>query len=386
MEFGGASSLVLLLAIGLWVAYLVPSYVRRRNYLSTERNAVQLQQALRALAETAEAPSDLQVESSKRGVAEQQRRVKQAKRAAEQAERQRRAAAEKALPTVRMPRDDDDRRRAAAATRRGRLLTTATMLAGLAAAGVGAWLGVQSANWWVLVGGAVVVLAACAMLHQLSRVAAAQRLAAERQTERARSRSSAEAARAETAPVARVAQPLHRFDDVEEEAPVVVAEPVEAGWTPVAVPKPLYLREQAASGDDPNGGPQGPDGGRRLPSVDIDALRAAARASEQAIRDAHRQPGVATFGHVAVARDGAAPQARISADTHDSLAATQPLQREALAEAVQLAPIEAPPGRLASRPSRWEQMGIVAESERVYVRPEDRPHEHSAAGLRRRSA
>ncbi|GGA62531.1 hypothetical protein GCM10011490_11180 [Pseudoclavibacter endophyticus] len=350
---------MLLMAVGLWVAYLVPSYVRRRNYLSTERNAVRLQQALRALAETAEVPSDLHVETSARGVAEQERRVRHAKRVAEQAGRQRRAAAEKALPAVRMPRDERDRRRAAAATRRGRLLTTTIMFAGVAVAGTGAWLGAQAGNWWVLVGGAIVVLAACAMLHQLARVAAAQRLVGERHAEVARTRTESSGSATTTAPQPRVAQQLHQFD-VADGASAEPAEQRAAGWTPVAVPRPLYLREQGAGGDGPwGGGPQGPDGGRHTPAVDIEALRAAARASEQAIRDAHRQPGVITFGREAVAHAG-----RVDA----SMASTQPILREALSDAVHLDPIEAPPGRLASRPSRWERMGIVAEDEREQLR------------------
>src|SRR5690606_18506915 len=97
--------------------------------------------------------------------------------------------------------------------------------------------------------------------------------------------------------------PLHRFDDEVEAEPQPAEQPV-AGWTPVAVPKPLYLREQEPGDGPDGGGPQGPDGGRHTPAVDIEALRAAARASEQAIRDAHRQPGVIPFGREAVAHAG----------------------------------------------------------------------------------
>ncbi|BDZ63634.1 hypothetical protein [Agromyces mangrovi Wang et al. 2018] len=41
----------------LWIAYLLPSWVRRGQYLATERNTVRLQQTLRILAETSETPS-----------------------------------------------------------------------------------------------------------------------------------------------------------------------------------------------------------------------------------------------------------------------------------------------------------------------------------------
>lgn len=334
MEFGGASSLVLLLAVGLWIAYVIPSLVRRQNYLATERNAVRLQQALRALAETAQAPSELHVETSARGVAEQRRRVKRAERAAREAQRERIAVAERTLPAVPLPRNDDDRRRAAAATRRGRLMTTFVLVAGLAAAGVGGWLGATTGMWWVLVGGVVAVLFAFAMLQRLGRVAAAQRLAAERQADVARDRRDGGASTALTAPQPRLVQPVADLR-VAGAGEAVEASPAVAGWTPIAVPRPLYLmRDTASEGLDGGpgspggpGGPSGPDGGRPASTVDIEALREAARRSEQAIRDAHAQPGVITFGRVA----------SVSLDATGE--ASQPVA--------------------ASYPSRWDAMGRV---------------------------
>src|SRR5690606_25708013 len=45
MGFEGlSSSVVIVLAAVLWLVYLVPTWLRRREYLSTERNAVRLQQ------------------------------------------------------------------------------------------------------------------------------------------------------------------------------------------------------------------------------------------------------------------------------------------------------------------------------------------------------
>lgn len=356
MEFGGASSLVLLLAVALWLAYVIPSLVRRRNYLATERNAVRLQQTLRALAETAESSDELRVETSGRSVAEQRRRVKQAQRAAEQAEREREAAAARNLPAVPMVRSDDDRRRALAATRRGRLATTLVALVGVAGAGVGAWLGATTGMWWALVGGVVVVLGAIAMLQRLSRVAAAQRLAAERCVSAASSTPEAT-----TAGTARVAQPLADHDVASATAQTApIAIPAPAGWTPVAVPKPLYLMRDAA-GDDASpapGGPGGPDGGARPAAFDLEALREAARRSEQAIRDAHARPGVVTFGQVAASSH--TPVSSVGAERPASSdAETQPIARAAIAEAVRLAPIQAPDVRLADRPSKWANMGVV---------------------------
>ncbi|MFE5671328.1 hypothetical protein ACFQ58_06915 [Agromyces sp. NPDC056523] len=60
-------------AATLWIAYLLPSWLRRRQYLATERNAVRLQQTLRILAETAETPEEVRVEMTARDVATQER-------------------------------------------------------------------------------------------------------------------------------------------------------------------------------------------------------------------------------------------------------------------------------------------------------------------------
>lgn len=60
-------------AATLWIAYLLPSWLRRRQYLATERNAVRLQQTLRILAETAEMPEPVRLEATAREVATQQR-------------------------------------------------------------------------------------------------------------------------------------------------------------------------------------------------------------------------------------------------------------------------------------------------------------------------
>ncbi|MBT2498080.1 hypothetical protein J7E25_03130 [Agromyces sp. ISL-38] len=60
-------------AAALWITYLLPSWLRRRQYLATERNAVRLQQTLRILAETAEMPEPVRLEATAREVATQQR-------------------------------------------------------------------------------------------------------------------------------------------------------------------------------------------------------------------------------------------------------------------------------------------------------------------------
>lgn len=60
-------------AATLWIAYLLPSWLRRRQYLATERNAVRLQQTLRILAETSETPGEVRLGMTARDVATQER-------------------------------------------------------------------------------------------------------------------------------------------------------------------------------------------------------------------------------------------------------------------------------------------------------------------------
>ena len=64
------SSTALLVAIAavLWMAYLVPVWVKRSEYLATERNATRLGQTLRVLAETAQASEELRAELRARDV------------------------------------------------------------------------------------------------------------------------------------------------------------------------------------------------------------------------------------------------------------------------------------------------------------------------------
>ncbi|MHA7985787.1 hypothetical protein ACX9R5_08265 [Rathayibacter sp. CAU 1779] len=86
---GGTLSggVVIALAATLWLAYLVPTWLRRRDYLNAERNAVRLQQTLRILAETAEAPEEVHVEATAREVARQQRLLKKVQAKADAAAR-----------------------------------------------------------------------------------------------------------------------------------------------------------------------------------------------------------------------------------------------------------------------------------------------------------
>lgn len=64
---------VVLVAVVLWLVYLLPSWHGRHQYNAAERNAVRLSQALRVLAETSETPREVQLELNARTALAQQR-------------------------------------------------------------------------------------------------------------------------------------------------------------------------------------------------------------------------------------------------------------------------------------------------------------------------
>ena len=226
---GGAGGGVLLaLAAGLWLVYLIPTWLRRREYLATERNAVRLQQTLRVLAETAEVPVAIRAEATARSVVQQQRTLRQAQqlaareaRAIEAEHRARDAAqlrrAERiadAQPAVAAV--VSARARAARRLRRTRGLTSLVLVSAIVTIGVQLSLmaatGVAAGAWAVLAFSAV---AGATSIGLLGRLAAVSRSRAALRAERAPLRKSMSAA-------------------------ATVVERVET-WTPVPMPKPLYL-------------------------------------------------------------------------------------------------------------------------------------------------
>jgi hypothetical protein len=88
-----SGGIVVALAAVLWLAYLVPTWLRRRDYLHAERNAVRLQQTLRVLAETSEVPEEVRLEATAREVSRQQKVLKRAQADADAAVRARAAVA-----------------------------------------------------------------------------------------------------------------------------------------------------------------------------------------------------------------------------------------------------------------------------------------------------
>ncbi|MEY9851374.1 hypothetical protein ABH923_001052 [Leifsonia sp. EB41] len=247
---------VVAIAAALWLAYLVPVWLRRREYMATERNAVRLQQTLRILAETSELPDEVRMEATAKTVAEQQRILRRAeerrlataraeaaaharreqavaeerREAAEEAERaaahaiameraSRAAAAQRARALAALnarPVLSPQRRRR---LRRSRALCTLLLVAGLVGIASGAALLLATGAWLLAAGSVTVTVAALGMLSRLSR-----------------------AANAMPAPVpfipAAPASPA-LYDDAKHDLPV--QEALRQSWTPQPLPKPLHL-------------------------------------------------------------------------------------------------------------------------------------------------
>ncbi|MFF2488077.1 large exoprotein [Microbacterium sp. NPDC058062] len=210
---------IVLVAVALWLVYLLPSWHSRRQFDAAERNAVRLNQALRVLAETSETPEEVRLELNARTAAAQQKLAKRAlaerehaalegarvdleiakgeREAAEAAarigvERARtdRVAAE-AAARVDLERARAERAQAAAAARSDlasvrslpaarrararRRFRLAATFAGVIGLGIAVWgvyetitAGAQTLMW----AGAGLVAASGLILHRLSRVAA----------------------------------------------------------------------------------------------------------------------------------------------------------------------------------------------------------------------
>ncbi len=111
MELTSAGTAIMLaIAAGLWFLYLVPTWVRRREYLATERTATRLQQTMRVLAETAEVPDAVRVSATARDAARAERLLRAQQRRAD-AMVARQVRAERAATPASLPRSADPSRR-----------------------------------------------------------------------------------------------------------------------------------------------------------------------------------------------------------------------------------------------------------------------------------
>lgn len=176
---------IVLVAVALWLVYLLPSWHGRHQFNAAERNAVRLNQALRVLAETSETPDAVRLELNARTALAQQRLARAAQSEREQADLER-TRAELALATLQAKAEAAAARESAAARaraenarpelrrararRRARLIATIVVSLALA---LGVWGGFQvvaTGSQLMLWSAAVVGAGALLMLQRMSRV------------------------------------------------------------------------------------------------------------------------------------------------------------------------------------------------------------------------
>lgn len=198
---------ILLVAVALWLVYLVPTWHSRHQYYAAERNAVRLNQAIRVLAETSETPGEVHLELNARTALQQQRlarRLQSEQQSAELEDLREKVAHARSAPLARRAR----------ARRRARLVATTLLLAGLGAIGFGIWQVVQGGAQTFLWAGAGSAGLALIVLQRMSQVAA---------------RAAVSDLAAEQPAVVR------REASVQDLAPAVP----ERAWTPRSLPAPL---------------------------------------------------------------------------------------------------------------------------------------------------
>ena len=131
---GAGTAIMLAVAAVLWFLYLVPTWLRRREYLATERTATRLQQTIRVMAETAELPEPVRIAATAREAARQERLLRAEQRRADAVAARQIAAVRRQTPSYApRPALDPDvlRRRRMRRTRLGAslLMAAATIVA-----------------------------------------------------------------------------------------------------------------------------------------------------------------------------------------------------------------------------------------------------------------
>ncbi|WP_353807168.1 hypothetical protein [Agromyces sp. SYSU T00194] len=331
--------ILLAVAAVLWIAYLLPSWVRRGQYLATERNTVRLQQTLRILAETSETPEPVTVEASARAVAAQQKVLREQQRAAAHEAEARRALAEAEQKAARL-RAAEARRTAAAtvrdaggAARRrlrrrratcslGLLVSLITVIVGL----VGLAFGMS--EFVALAGGAGMVASFGGIVALARRPLASVAVAAP--------------AEATDPPAA----PATAFEPIElrQEGATLA----EDGWTPRPLPKPLVLS-------------RGTIAATAMASIEAaEQLRRAASEAELAQRAAELQPDVTTIAARVTSGYGARIAGRetgASARGGGHAAPVAPPRPHVDA------PAAAASEPAAAAPNRYAAMGVVGDAQ-----------------------
>ncbi|CAN5289588.1 hypothetical protein BH11ACT2_BH11ACT2_21470 [soil metagenome] len=261
MELSGIGSGVMLaLAAGLWLVYLVPSWLRSREFSATERNAVRLQQTLRVLAETAETPASVRAESTARGVLEQEKLMKHQLRQRAAAERAGLAATKAA---------DRPAPSAARRLKRTRAITSIVVLAAFVVLAIQiptAFIsGLSSMGFGVVLFAGIALVSGFALLSRLNEIS--------------RSRAVQPVARPAATPRRTTTSRQHQTD----------VAPAQTTWTPVPVPKPIYLSRDVVAAP------------AVTPAAVAAELGRASREAELALRAAQAAPEVTQIRQAPVA-------------------------------------------------------------------------------------
>jgi hypothetical protein len=223
---GAGTGIMLAVAALLWFVYLVPTWIRRREYLATERTATRLQQTMRIMAETAELPDTVRIAATAREAARAERILRAQQRRADamvaRQVRAERAAGPVVAPVPRTATTTDALKRRR--MRRTRLYASILMIGATVLGLVQIWLMATTGSTW----GSWLVLAGTLTAGGVA-IGVQRRLDVLTMPRRA----VGHAAPART----RIPAPMLDGGAVRPEAP--------APWTPTPMPKPLYLSKPA---------------------------------------------------------------------------------------------------------------------------------------------
>ena len=259
MDGAGVGTAVMLgIAALLWFLYLVPTWLRRREYLATERTTARLQYTMAARALRGESAEETDLSATAREAARQERILRTEQRRADAMALREAAAARRTAPDRPFDQLAVDpgilRRRRMRRTRR---MASVLMLAATAVTLVQFWLiattGMALGAWFVLVGALTAGGVAIAVQRRLDVLAMPRARVASRR---------------------RRGVTMARYDVAEARVP----------WTPVEMPKPLYLSQPPA--------PAAVPAAATRAGLE-DALAAAVAASERNLRDAQAAPEIA---------------------------------------------------------------------------------------------
>ncbi|MFA4896408.1 hypothetical protein [Microbacterium sp.] len=258
-----SGGVIVLVAVLLWMLYLLPSWRGRYQYNASERNAVRLNQALRVLAETSETPAEVHLELNARTAHAQQKlakRLQSEKESVELVRLREELAATRTDPVVRQAR----------ARRRVRAVATVLLIAGLVVAGLGVWqLLSGGAQLLVWTGGSLALVAAMT----LQKMASVSRRAARRPV----------SVVTESTAAGRVSPPLH--------------DQGRASWTPRPLPAPLVQVAGSAT---------------QIARAEIDAQQALRRAARvAALRERAEEMAAPAPVSLPAAKEATSPYARM---------------------------------------------------------------------------